>query len=49
MPGTWVTETRNFGMLEFSGPRKERVMTMRTYDFAGRELWKHTVTAAELK
>lgn len=30
MPGTWVTETRNFGMLEFSGPRKERVMTMWT-------------------
>ena len=44
-----MTETRNFGMLEFSGPRKERVMTMRAFDFAGRELWKHTVTAAELK
>lgn len=48
VPGTWVTETRNFGMLEFAGPRKERVMTMRSFDFAGRELWKHTVTAAEL-
>ena len=36
--GTLVTE-RNFGMLRFEGPRKERKLTITVYNTAGEELW----------
>lgn len=42
--GTLVTE-RNFGILFFSGPRKERVLTMTTYNNQGKKLWEFTVNA----
>lgn len=36
--GTLVTE-RNFGILRFEGPRKERKLTITVYNTAGEELW----------
>ena len=41
---TLVT-TRNFGILEFDGPRKGRSMTMRIFDSNGKELWSRKITA----
>jgi len=42
--GTLVAK-RNFGMLEFSGPRRDRVLTVRTYNSDGEELWTQTIKA----
>jgi alkaline phosphatase D len=42
--GTLVVQ-RNFGMLEFSGPRTARKLILRTYDSAGKELWKYEIEA----
>lgn len=41
--GTLVNETRNFGMLRFSGPRKARKLTVTVYDAAGAELWSREI------
>lgn len=38
-----LVEERNFGMLEFSGPRTERSLTMRIYDVEGKELWSKNI------
>jgi alkaline phosphatase D len=46
--GTLVVETRNFGTLEFSGPFGDRVLTLRTYDDQGVELWQFSLTEHEL-
>ena len=48
VPGTWVTATRNFGIVEVTGPPKERVLTLRTLDGTGKELWKREIRRAEL-
>jgi len=40
--GTLISQ-RNFGMLEFSGPRTERSLTMRIHDVEGKELWSRTL------
>ena len=42
--GTIVNE-RNFGILEFSGPRTERMMTIRVFNSDGEEKWRREVTA----
>lgn len=42
--GTLVTQ-RNFGVLEFTGPRKARVLTMTTYSQDGEKLWEHRIEA----
>lgn len=44
-----IVEQRNFGVLEFSGPRKERVMTIRIYDSSGKELWRRSIEAKEIQ
>jgi len=36
---------RNFGIMEVSGPRKERVLTLYLYDAEGNELYKHEIKA----
>lgn len=46
--GTLVTETRNFGTLEFSGPYGDRSVTMRTFDDQGIELWEFSVSEHDL-
>ncbi|MEW6213529.1 MAG: alkaline phosphatase D family protein [Acidobacteriota bacterium] len=49
VPGTWVTDgVRNFGLLEFSGPEKDRRLKLRTLDLAGKELWQFEIKASEL-
>ncbi|NUQ22387.1 MAG: alkaline phosphatase family protein [Saprospiraceae bacterium] len=42
--GTLLTQ-RNFGTMEFSGPRKAREVTIRLYDSNGKELWNRTIKA----
>ncbi len=42
--GTLVTK-RNFVTLTFSGPRKERVCTLRCFDSSGKELWHYEIQA----
>jgi alkaline phosphatase D len=50
VPGTWVTDgIRNFGLLEVSGKEKERVLTLRTLDADGKELWKREIREGELR
>lgn len=49
VPGTLVADAHNFGMLMFSGPRTDRVMTMQCRDADGTVRWTHTVRASELR
>jgi alkaline phosphatase D len=42
--GTLVTE-RNFGTLDFSGPRKQRKLTMTTWSKEGKKLWEKVIQA----
>ncbi|HFA52105.1 MAG TPA: alkaline phosphatase family protein [Bacteroidetes bacterium] len=44
--GTVVNE-RNFGILEFSGPREERVMTIRIFNSDGEEKWTKEIVAED--
>ncbi len=46
---TRVVGKRNFGLLRFAGPRKDRKLTMECYDKTGALLWKHEVKASDLK
>jgi alkaline phosphatase D len=48
VPGTWVNDVRNFGLLKFDGSRKDRRLTMECYNKDGVLLWSHTVRAREL-
>jgi alkaline phosphatase D len=48
VPGTILTE-RSFGMLRFSGPRKDRAVTLEAYASDGRLLWQRRIAAAELR
>ncbi|MEF8866450.1 MAG: alkaline phosphatase D family protein [Salinibacter sp.] len=45
--GTLV-EQRNFGTLTISGPREDRVLTLRTFDADGGLLWERTIRAQAL-
>lgn len=45
--GTMVG-VRNFGTLEVSGPRKERILTIRAHDAEGQLLWTRSYPAADL-
>ena len=49
VPGTLVTDAHNFGMLRFSGPRTERVLTLECYDLKGILRWSHVIRASELR
>jgi alkaline phosphatase D len=49
VPGTLVTGVRNFSLIEVSGKPGERVLTLRTLDADGKELWKHDIRESELK
>jgi alkaline phosphatase D len=48
VPGTLVME-RNFGMLRFAGSRRARTLTLESYDWNGKPLWRHALAAAELR
>ncbi|GAB4252244.1 MAG: alkaline phosphatase D family protein [Saprospiraceae bacterium] len=44
VPGTMVTE-RNFGIMEISGPRKERQLIFKIFDVNGELLWSESIKA----
>ncbi|MGH9457731.1 MAG: alkaline phosphatase D family protein [Thermoanaerobaculia bacterium] len=48
VPGTLVVG-HNYATLAFSGPRTDRVLTMRLHDVDGRTLWERTIRASELR
>lgn len=43
-----VYDKRNFAMLRFSGPRKDRQMQISVYGSDGQEIWTKTLKASEL-
>ena len=45
-PGTMVG-LRNYGVLNVSGPRKERVLTMTVKDAEGHALWTRSIDAGQ--
>ncbi|MDJ0839854.1 MAG: alkaline phosphatase D family protein [Acidobacteriota bacterium] len=47
--GTLVLNKRNFGVLNVTGKRGSRVLTMKTYDKDGAELWSHSVRQVDLR
>lgn len=49
VPGTLVDDAHTFGLLKFSGPRKDRVLTMECYDHTGKLRWTHVVRASDLR
>jgi alkaline phosphatase D len=49
VPGTWVTEAQNFGLIEVAGPKDARTLTLRAVDWSGKERWAHTIPASELR
>ena len=49
VPGTLVTQKRNFGILKFTGPLKDRVLTLETRDNQGALLWTRTIRSQELQ
>jgi alkaline phosphatase D len=46
--GTWVTGIRNFGLIEVSGPERQRKLLLRTLDANGKESWRHEINQNEL-
>lgn len=48
VPGTLVKDAHNFGIVEVTGPRGERVLTLRAFDLAGVERWRHSIAQREL-
>jgi alkaline phosphatase D len=49
VPGTLVTKSKNFALLDFSGPRTDRKLTIRLIDDKGTEVWRREILASELK
>ena len=49
VPGTWVTNTRNYGKVKVSGKTGERTLTLSAHDKSGKELWKHEIKESDLK
>ncbi|MER3524158.1 MAG: phosphodiesterase [Ignavibacteria bacterium] len=47
--GTFVNDTRNFGLLRFDGPLDDRRVKMELCDSTGAVRWSRTVKASELK
>ena len=48
MDGTLVTGKRNYGILSFSGPRRNRRFTVTVYDVDGDEIWSRSIRAQDL-
>lgn len=47
--GTLVNDAHNFGILRFSGPRRDRKLTMECWDFKGVLRWTYEVRATQLR
>lgn len=48
VPGTLVNDAHNFGILKFSGPRRDRTLVMECWDHTGKLRWTHEVKASQL-
>lgn len=48
VPGTWVTQKRNFGTIDVSGPRNDRKLALQAFDKDGNRLWIHVIRQAEI-
>ncbi|MEX1139938.1 MAG: alkaline phosphatase D family protein [Bacteroidota bacterium] len=48
VPGTLVNDAHNFGILKFSGPRRDRTLVMECWDYTGKLRWTHGVKASQL-
>jgi len=48
VPGTLVKE-RNYGVLKFSGPAGQRVLTLETRDGSGKLFWAHEIKEEDLR
>ena len=48
VPGTFVAD-RNFCTIDFSGPRNERKITMRSFANSGEQNWQHEIKLSDLK
>lgn len=46
VPGTFVNQ-RNFALMEFSGPRTARELTLKVLDVSGKELWSRNLKPGE--
>ncbi|MCF8260962.1 MAG: alkaline phosphatase family protein [Melioribacteraceae bacterium] len=44
-----LTQKHNFAMLKVTGPRKNRLLTIKDYDKDGNELWKFEINENDLK
>jgi len=49
VPGTAFSKDRNFGTLDFSGPRNARTLTLRLFDKQGNQIWEQMVKAEQAK
>lgn len=49
VPGTFVTQKRNFGLIQVTGPWRDRRLVLSAHDKDGVELWKHEIREAELR
>jgi alkaline phosphatase D len=48
VPGTLVYDAHNFGILKFSGPRRDRKLLMECWDHTGKLRWSHEIKANQL-
>jgi alkaline phosphatase D len=48
VPGTWVTRTRNFGVIDVEGEWRDRRLVFQTLDKDGKTLWRHVISQREL-
>lgn len=49
VPGTLVDKTKNFALIEVTGPRDDRRLTVRLLGPDRSELWRHEIAARELQ
>ena len=49
VPGTFVNQVNNFGVMRFLGEPKNRILMMETRDTTGKVLWTHEIKAKDLK
>ncbi len=49
VPGTLIEDLQNFGILEVSGERTNRVLKINTYDSAGVKRWEYSINAKDLR
>lgn len=48
VPNTYVGE-RNFSVMEITGPRRNRILTIKVFDNKGKQRWTHQIKAQDLK